>query len=836
MQFRLVPALIILALPSLGADTAQKIDFSRDIQPIFQQRCAMCHGAKTHLSGLRLDDRDSAKRVIQPGKSADSRLIQKVKGSQGSVMPPVGPKLTPAQITLLAKWIDQGATWPASASTAPHWAWQPVTHPASPSVKRMDWSANDIDRFVLAKLEKENLAPSPQADRATLLRRVSLDLTGLPPTPQEVAAFLADTRPDAYAREVDRLLASPHYGEKWARYWLDLAHYADSDGYEKDLVRPWAWRYRDWVINAYNSDMPYDRFVTLQIAGDEVPNATEDDRIATGFYRNTLTNREAGVDRHEARFDQLVDRVGTTGTVFLGITLRCSQCHDHKFDPMRQRDFYRMMAYFNSADESDIDAPLPGETGSYLRAKPEYDRKRAEILAADHVADLQTQWEQDMLAAMKNPGKNLDWDFRVTEIRAGFDHADRILNTPPAQRSLKDSERLTARFLLSPGPRIAADKPLAAEVKDARDKLAELDKSFPALSEAYVMEDRSDNGAQHIAIRGDYKNPGDEVQPGVPGFLPGSDKPAPRRLDLAKWILEPDNPLTARVAVNRIWQELFGRGLVSTSDDFGAQGDKPSHPELLDWLATEYRRLGWSNKALIREIVLSSAYRQSAHIRPELEERDPDNTLLARQSRVRLPAELIRDEALEASGLLDTDIGGPSIKPYQPAGVAELGYGSTKKWLESPGREKYRRGVYVHYQRTTPYPFLVNFDAPDTELSCTRRRVSNTPLQSLDLLNDPVFFEAAQALAFRVLAQPEKTFNDRVNYAYQLVLGRKPTAAEASRLASYLDTQSGILAKEPQAVAQLAPDAAGQPNATERAAWVGASRVLLNLDEFITRE
>ena len=835
MQFRVVLAFLV-ALPVLSADTAAKIDFSRDIQPIFQQRCAMCHGAKTHLSGLRLDDRESAKRVIQPGKASDSRLIQMVKGSSGKVMPPVGPKLTEAQVALIAKWIDQGANWPATASAAPHWAWQPITHPAAPAVKRADWPVNEIDRFVLARLEKENIAPAPEADRATLLRRLSLDVTGLPPTPQEIANFLADARPDAYAREVDRLLASPHYGEKWARYWLDLAHYADSDGYEKDLVRPWAWRYRDWVINALNADIPYDRFVTLQIAGDEVPNATQEDRIATGFYRNTLTNREAGVDRKEARFEQLVDRVGTTGTVFLGITLRCSQCHDHKYDPIRQRDFYKMMAYFNAADETDIDAPLAGETGSFLRGKPEYDRKRAEILNAAHIADLQSQWEQDMLAAMKNPGKNLDWDFQVTEIRASFDHADRVLNTPPAQRSEKDAERLTARFLRLPGPKIAADKPLAAQVKEAKDKLDELDKTYPGLSQAYVMEDRSDYGAQHIALRGDFKNPGDEVQPGVPGFLPASDKPAPRRLDLAKWILAPENPLTARVAVNRIWQELFGRGIVSTSDDFGTQGDKPSHPELLDWLATEYRRVGWSNKALIREIVLSQTYRQSAHVRPELEERDPDNLLLARQSRLRLPAEIIRDEALEASGLLDTDVGGPSIRPFQPAGVAELGYGSPKKWIESPGREKYRRGLYVHYQRTTPYPFLVNFDAPDTTLSCTRRRVSDTPLQSLDLLNDPVFFEAAQTLAYRVLSQAGNTFNDRANLAYELVLGRKPTAGEVSRLASYFDTQSGILAKEPQAIAQLAPYAAGQPDAQQRAAWVGVSRVLLNLDEFITRE
>ena len=835
MQFRIVPVLLV-ALPALNAATATRIDFSRDIQPIFQQRCSMCHGPKAHLSGLRLDDRDSAKRVIQPGKSSESRLIQMVKGSTGKVMPPVGPKLTPVQIAVIAKWIDQGANWPTTASAAPHWAWQPIAHPAPPAMKRTDWPANDIDRFVLAHLEKESIAPSPDADRATLLRRVSLDLTGLVPTPQEEAAFIADTRPDAYAREVDRLLASPHYGEKWARYWLDIAHYADSDGYEKDLVRPWAWRYRDWVINALNSDMPYDRFVTLQIAGDEVPNATEDDRIATGFYRNTLTNREAGVDRREARFEQLVDRVGTTGTVFLGITLRCSQCHDHKYDPMRQRDFYRMMAYFNAADEADIDAPLAGEMGSYLREKPEYDRKRAEILSAAHIGDLQSQWEQDMLAAMKNPGKNLDWDFQVTEIRAGFDHADRVLNTPPGERSAKDAARLTERFMRSPGPKIAADKPLAAQVKDAKDKLDQLEKTFPALSQAYVIEDRSDYGTQHIALRGDYKNPGDEVQPGVPGFLPGSDKPAPRRLDLAKWILAPENPLTSRVAVNRIWQELFGRGIVSTSDDFGTQGDKPSHPELLDWLANEYRRVGWSNKTLIREIVLSRTYRQSAHIRPELEERDPDNRLLARQSRLRLPAEIIRDEALEASGLLNSDIGGPSIKPFQPAGVAELGYGSTKKWIESPGREKYRRGLYVHYQRTTPYPFLVNFDAPDSTLSCTRRRVSDTPLQSLDLLNDPVFFEAAQALAWRVVSEGGNTFNDRANFAYEVVLGRKPTGAEVSRLASYFDTQSGILAKEPQAIAQLAPFAAGKPDAQQRAAWVGVSRVLLNLDEFITRE
>ena len=793
MPLRIFSALCALALPAFCASTGSRVDFVRDVQPIFEQRCEGCHGTKQHLAGLRLDNRDSARRVIHAGNSNDSRLIQMVKGSTGEVMPPVGARLSSIQIATLTRWIDQGADWPASASVAPHWAWAPVGHPSG-----------SIDSFILARLEKENIAPSPDADRATLLRRVSLDITGLPPTPQETAEFLADDRPDAYARTVDRLLASPHYGEKWARYWLDLAHYADSDGFEKDLERPWSWRYRDWVIDAWNRDLPYDRFVTLQIAGDELPGATSNDRIATGFYRNTLTNRESGVDQHEARFDQLVDRVGTTGTVFLGITLRCAQCHDHKYDPIKQRDFYRMMAYFNAADETNIQAPLPGELGSYLRARPDYEQKRAALLAEYNIPELQKQWEQDMVRAMDHPGVLTDWDFQVTEMRAGFDHADRVLHTPAAERSQQDQRRLTARFIGRPGPRVETAKDLTARFKELSGKLDALNRTFPALSMAYAMEDRSDYGAQHIALRGDYKSPGEEVQPGVPGFLPGSEKAMPTRLDLARWIMAPENPLTARVAVNRIWQELFGRGIVSTSEDFGTQGDKPSHPELLDWLANEYRNLGWSNKALIREIVLSRTYRQSSAVRPDLAQKDPANLLLARQARLRLPAELIRDEALAVSGLLDTDVGGPGIKPFQPAGVAELGFGGGKLWVENAGREKYRRGLYIHYQRTTPYPFLVNFDEPDSTLACTRRGVSNTALQALDLLNDPVFFEAAQALAYRVETEARGDFRDRLDFAFQLCLNRHATEKEAARLVDI--------------------------------PWVEVSRILLNLDEFMTRE
>jgi len=812
---RLCLLLACSVLPAFAAN----VDFTREVLPILQQKCVVCHGPKQHFAGLRLDDRDSAKRVIQAGHAAQSKIIDMVKGASGKVMPPSGAKLTEAQIALVSRWIDEGANWPASASVARHWAWEPIQHPAAPVVKRTDWATSDIDKFVLARLEKEGVAPSPDADKATLLRRASIDITGLPPTLKETAEFVADQRPDAYARQVDRLLASSHYGEKWSRAWLDLAHYADSDGFEKDLIRPWSWRFRDWVINAYNQDMPYDRFVTLQLAGDEVPGAANEDRVATGFYRNTMTNREAGVDRKEARFDQLIDRVGTTGTVFLGITLRCSQCHNHKYDPIQQRDFYKMLAYFNNADETDIEDPLPGEMGSYLRARPEYEKKRAELIAQYNIPELQKQWEADMIRTMDHPGQELDWDFQVTEIRAGLDHGERILRTPVEKRSERDARTMTFRFLRLPGPRFGKDKELTAKLKEAKEKLDELDKNFPALSMAYVMEDRSDYGPAHIAVRGDWKNPGDEVEPGVPAFLPGGDKPAKTRLELAKWILAPENPLTARVAVNRIWQELFGRGIVSSSDDFGTQGDKPSHPELLDWLATEYRRIGFSNKALIREIVLSRTYRQASNARPDLEKKDPENILLARQSRVRLPAELIRDEALSVSGLLNTDVGGPSIKPFQPVGVAELGY-SVKKWIESPGREKYRRGVYIHYQRTTPYPFLVNFDAPDSTLSCTRRRLSNTALQSLDLLNDPAFFEAAQALAYRIETESSGDFPARLGFAFSVALNRAPTQKEVSRLASYFDTQATLRQKDPTAI---------EP-------WVGVSRILLNLDEFITRE
>jgi hypothetical protein len=414
-----------------------------------------------------------------------------------------------------------------------------------------------------------------------------------------------------------------------------------------------------------------------------------------------------------------------------------------------------------------------------------------------------------MLGAMDHPGKNLDWDFQVTAYRAIFDHADRVMRKPTQQRSERERQRLTDYFVKNPGPAFSKQKELAAKLKEARDKLDALDKSFTDLTQAYVLQDDPTPAVTHIALRGDYRHEGAEVEPGTPSFLPPA--PTKTRLDLARWLFSPANPLTARVAVNRLWQEMFGRGIVSTPEDFGTQGDRPSHPELLDYLAADFRDHGWSTKRTLREIALSATYRQSSAARPELESKDPSNVLLARQSRLRLPAELIRDEALAASGLLDPEIGGKSIKPPQPAGVAEMRYGGKdKKWQETAGPQRYRRGLYIHYQRTTPYPFLANFDEPDSALSCARRRVSNTPLQSLNLLNDPVFFEAARALAWRVEQEaPGSSLDDRLNYAFELCLGRKAGAREKDRLSTYFHQQQD---------------------------WVGVSRVLLNLDEFLTRE
>jgi len=845
-------ALFLFASAVSAIAQPSKIDFLRDVQPIFESRCQGCHGGQQQMAGLRLDSGDAVLKgasdglVVQPGKSGQSRLIERVSSSKkGFGMPPVGEPLSTAQIATIRAWIDQGAQVPASQPAAAaakpknrHWSFQPVARPALPDVRARAWVRNPIDRFVAARLEAEGYAPSPEADRVTLIRRVSLDLVGLPPSPAEVAEFVNDNRSDAYERLVDRLLASPHYGEKWARYWLDLARYGDSDGYERDPARPYAWRYRNWVIDALNRDMPFDEFTIEQLAGDLLPNATVEQKVATGFQRNTFTNREAGVDRAEDRFEQLVNRTNTVGTVWLGLTVGCAQCHNHKFDPITQREYYSMMAFWNSVEEVNIDAPLAGEAGPYLRALPEYEQKRAVLLNEYHIPELAAAWEGKLRAAHLNPGHDVEWDYALTEFRAGYDSWQKIMNSDAAHRTKRLQDSFIDYFVLDgQTPDIDKDKAAKDKIKEARKKMEALEAALPPYAQAPTMAEMANPPETHIATGGDFRVPGAKVEPGTLAVLPALEiGNAPPRLALARWIASRENPLTARVAVNRLWQEFFGRGIVRTSEDFGTQGEKPSHPELLDWLAVEFMDRGWSVKAIDRLIVTSATYRQSSKSRKELEAKDPDNVLLARQSRVRLPAELIRDSALTASGLLDPAIGGPSVKPPQPPGVSELTYGSGLKWKESQGADRYRRGLYIHFQRTSPYPELVNFDAPDSRLSCPRRRRSNTPLQALNLLNDPVFFEAAQGLAQRTLSEAPQGFENRLAYAFELALDRQPNAHELDQLAKYFDEQKALFEKDEKSLATVAPYVPEGVSRADLAAWVGVSRVLMNLDEFITRE
>jgi Protein of unknown function (DUF1553)/Protein of unknown function (DUF1549) len=583
--------------------------------------------------------------------------------------------------------------------------------------------------------------------------------------------------------------------------------------------------------------MPFDEFTTEQLAGDLLPNRNIDTLVATGFNRNTLTNREGGTDPEQFRDEQVLDRAATLGTVWLGLTVGCAQCHDHKYDPIKQKEFYQISAFFNTQEEVNIPAPLPGELGPFLAAKPEYDRKRQALLDDYKIPAAQADWEDKLRYAAEHPGEHEDWTFAYGEFTHTVDNAKKVLFMDPKRRSELQQYALTDTFLGSCGNLFPKPYCTSLKVSEVRTKLNELNSKLPQMSYAPVLLENDTPPKTYIHIKGDWRDRGEEVHPGMLAVLPplpAGEKPT--RLTLARWLVSPENPLTSRVAVNRMWQELFGRGIVNTSEDFGTQGDRPSHPELLDWLATEFMRNGWSQKRMIRTIVLSATYRQSSKARPDVSGRDPDNALLARQSRVRLPAELIRDEALSAAGLLDLRVGGPSVRPPQPKGVAELSYGGSVKWNESTGPDRYRRGLYILFQRTVPYPQLVNFDAPNSNLSCTRRERTNTPLQALNLMNDPVFFEAAQGLAFRILRESAGSFHDRLNYAYAVTLGRQPSGREAERLGKFFDDTRRELDAKPETVASLFPNRMEDIPQLDAAVWVELSRVLLNLDEFITRE
>jgi hypothetical protein len=835
--------------------TQGTVDFRRDIEPILRDRCQGCHGSAQQQGGLRLDSRAAvvaggySGQVIKVGSSGSSKLIRLLEGREkGVVMPLTGERLTSEQIGLFRAWIDQGAVWPEETSalkiatsaekTHPpsnHWAFIPPRRPSLPQARDSTWARNPIDAFILSKLDTEKITPSPEADRSTLIRRLSLDLIGLPPSPAEIADYLRDTRPDAYERVVDRLLGSPHYGEKWARHWLDLARYGDSDGYETDAPRPHAWRYRHWVIEAMNHNMPFDQFTIEQIAGDLLTNSTLEQKVATGFQRNTLTNREGGMDSEMLRVEQVVDRTNTIGTVWLGLTIGCATCHDHKYDPISQKEYYQLFAFLNSAAEVDLEAPLPGEIEPYLRLKPEYDRKRRKLLSEYGVAEIQAEWEKKTLEAATNPsvGENwvLAWHYLEIFLPGGHD----ILRISPTERTQGQQDQLTDHFLEWCGLGISEERIKSAKVKELSEKLEALKEDYPALSQAQTILENPAAPQSHLLIRGDYRQLGTEVEPRTPAALPGLPDGPFNRLGLARWLVSAENPLTSRVIVNRIWQELFGRGLVESSENFGTRGDLPTHPDLLDWLATEFIANGWDIKKIQRWIVCSATYRQSSKAREDLESADPRNRLLARQSRIRLSAELIRDSTLAASGLLNSAIGGKSVYPPQPAGVGELAY--KNQWKQSKGADLYRRGLYIHFKRTAPYPQLITFDAPNSLTTCSRRERSTTPLQALTLLNDPVFFEAAQALAVRVLREEQGSLDSRIDYAFRLCLGHDPIQRDKDRLEQYYFQERNELEHDPT-LAEVLPKDSGAAAADrfEKAAWVGLSSVLLNLDEFITRD
>ncbi len=797
-----------LAFPAQAAE--RPIDFNNDIRPILSDKCFRCHGpdAGNRKRGLRLDTPEGlAKDVdghpaVVPGNPARSVVFQRlVTTDDDERMPPPdsGKSLTADQVALMKTWIQQGAPWQR------HWSFEPVRRAAPPTVVQTDWVRNDIDRFISARLETENLTLSPPADRTTVIRRLMLDLTGLPPTPAEVRAFETDRRPDAYERLVDQTLASPHYGERWGRHFLDLARYADSNGYGIDAPRA-IWKYRDWVIAALNRDLPFDRFVTEQLAGDLLPDATLDQKIATGFHRNTMLNEEGGIDREQFRVDAVADRVATTGSVFLGLTLGCARCHDHKFDPISQKEFFQIFAFFDSSDEPTLELGTPDQIalGTAVRAQ--------RIVLENELRDFERRWTKGLDESRK---------------RAIPTAISTIMALSPEQRD--DRQWRTYFDYL---------RPLDAAFRERIKTLEDVRKREPQYPTTLVMTESSAPRQTHLHVGGDFTRPGEPVKPGVFRVLhPLPTKPGrSTRLDFARWLVDPANPLLARVTVNRIWQRYFGRGLVETENDFGTQGARPSHPELLDYLAAEFIARGWSYKAMHRLIVTSATYRQASAHRDDLTKRDPGNRLLGRQNRLRLDAEIIRDAGLVASGLLDERLGGPPVFPPQPDGV----FGFTqipRVWNASTGGDRYRRGLYTHLWRSAPHPALAVFDAPDAQFTCTRRNRSTTPLQALTLLNDQSFVEIAQGLATRILGGHASDAS-RLRGLMRAAVGRSPLDAEVARLQQVLGEQrASFSADKPAALAFVSGSRrSSRIPVVEVAAWTAVCRVVLNLDEFITRE
>jgi hypothetical protein len=1030
--------LIGVSLPA-AEPLPDRVEFNRDIRPILSDNCFHCHGpdAAKRKAKLRLDTEEGARadhdgaRALVPGDAGKSELLRRmVTDDDKERMPPVklGRRLSPHQIALVKRWIEQGGTWQK------HWSLIPPRRPELPRVKNEVWPRTGIDRFILTRLEREGLAPAAEADRPALIRRVSLDLTGLPPTPTEVDAFVRDTSPDAYEKVVDRLLASPRFGERMAARWIDAARYADTNGYQSDGER-YMWRWRDWVIAAFNRNLPFDQFTIEQIAGDMLPKATLDQKIATGFNRNHRGNAEGGIIPEEYAVEYVADRVETTATVWLGLTMTCARCHDHKFDPLSQKDFYRLFAYFNNVPERGkaikygnsppmIKAPTPQQA----RALKELTQQRDEAEAAfrarlPELTSAQTAWEKAARDTRDEPrwsidagrsayfsldgklgvgfvrngdpvfhagrfGKALDLDgkrfldvrdlgkfgfyskftlaawvyprdvrdgtiiARMTDadhgagyqlrfhegklqanlvvrwlddairvetqrslepnrwhhvlmtydgtrlasgvkiyvdgvaeklkvnlddlnqtfeqkkplwIGAGggpesrlrglvhdvrvYDRAlhpeeaailsvpeniDALLAIAPERRTPAQAAKLRAYFLAKQVPE--SIRAAHARAERLRDQVATFEEEIPT---TMVMQEMPQPRETHLLLRGVYDKPGEKVSPGVPATLPSLAAGLPNnRLGFARWLVDRDNPLTARVAVNRYWQMYFGVGLVKTVEDFGSQGEWPSHPELLDWLATEFVRTGWDVKAMQRLIVTSAAYRQSSRVTAAQLQRDPDNRLLARGPRFRLPAEAIRDQALFASGLLVEQLGGPSVKPYQPDGLwKEL---ADSDYVADTGPSLYRRSLYTFWKRTVAPPSMITFDAAGRETCIVRETRTNTPLQALNLMNDVTYVEAGRALAQRVLREGGATPEDRITLAFRLVLSRPPRPAEKKVLLAGLTEHLETYRQDRAAAQKLIRAGTSRPDekldVPELAAYTAVASLILNLDEAVTKE
>ena len=809
------PLLCLLASASL----ASAIDFEKEIRPLLEDRCLDCHDQDTKKGGVALDSfyastlpTDSGEKILVPRQPDHSLLLQRVTATDPKLrMPPKGKPLSPSQIETLRTWIAEGAPWPDDGwRPKAHWAYVAPTLPAVPdSGKSTATIRTPIDSFIHAKLASKGILPNPDADPAVQLRRISLDLTGLPPTVEEVDAFLADPSEAAYAAQVDRLLASPAFGERWARHWLDAARYADSEGYQRDELRS-VWPWRDWVIRALNADLPFDQFTIEQLAGDLLPNATQDQKIATGFQRNTPLNLEAGTDPAEDHYKQVVDRLNTVGSVWLGSTVGCAQCHNHKYDPLTIGDYYRLFAFFN---QTPFESARSGKGAAMAYTGPDLSLARDPV--SNQKADALEKQQAAALAKLK--------DHCRAPLKAAADNPDRaslfsmetleLLDIPDSKKSLADYQAL-----LKP---VLKDDPKAAQFLKAALALQKKLEPLAAIKTRVMVEMDSPRPTA-IAKRGDFLAPGDPVQAGVPEFLGTPLPPASsgtwNRLDLARWLVNPTNPLTARVTVNRIWAELFGTGIVPTLEEFGKQGEPPSHPELLDWLAVTFAKEDqWSLKKTLRRIVLSSTYRRSATLSPQGQEADPANVLLGRHPGHRLDAETIRDAALAVSGLLSRKMGGPPCYPPQPDGVWRQGSGAgPSRYEPSTGEDRYRRGIYTVWKRKSPYPAFTVFDAPDRGACVLQRGRSNTPLQALVLLNDEAFVEAAHALARRCAAEFTGDPPERLRHAFRTVLARQPSATEL------------------QTLHQLYQDAI-RAGADPENVWFDVATLLLNLHETIHR-